>query len=74
MRKRDVIESVAEATGVKKTDVRVTLDAALELVRERLEAGSDVNLPPLGRIKVRTRGEGGEASRNYKLVLRKKEE
>ena len=69
MKKKDLIDRVAETTGVKKGDARKTVDAALGLIRDALEAGTDVTLPPLGRIKVRTRGEGAEAVAHYKLIL-----
>ncbi|RMH50038.1 MAG: hypothetical protein D6686_06805 [Alphaproteobacteria bacterium] len=75
MKKKDLVERVVERAGLRKGEARKAVDAALAVIRETLESGTDVTLPPLGRIKVKTRGEGAEATTHYKLVLtREKEE
>lgn len=52
LRKPDFIDRVVERSGAKKRDVKPIMEAALALLGETLERGEDLNLPPLGKIKV----------------------
>lgn len=49
---RDLIDSVATATGAKKPDVKATVEATLAALASALKAGSDMTLPPLGKVRV----------------------
>ena len=57
MRKFELIEAVAEASGHSKAVVREVLDAAADAVRKALRSGSDVFLFGLGKLSIRRRGE-----------------
>lgn len=52
MKKRDLINLVVERSGVKKRDAKPAVEAALAVLGDALAEGRDLNLPPLGKIKV----------------------
>lgn len=52
LRKKELIERVVERSGVKKRDARPAVEAVLALLGETLAEGRDVNLPPLGKLRV----------------------
>jgi hypothetical protein len=49
---KDLIESVATATGGKKPDVKKTVEATLAALGEALAAGKALTVPPLGKLRV----------------------
>lgn len=49
---KDLIDSVASATGGKKQDVKATVEAALAAIGEALATGKSLALPPLGKLRV----------------------
>ena len=53
LRKSDFVDRVAIRSGLKKNEVRPVIEAALAVLGDALEAGEAVQLPPLGRMKVR---------------------
>ena len=59
MKKQQFVERVVEETGVARKDVKAVVEATLALIGEALSSGMELNLPPLGKLKVnRVRGEG----------------
>ncbi|MGR3323359.1 MAG: HU family DNA-binding protein [Pseudooceanicola sp.] len=52
LKKRELIDKVVALTGQKKRDVRPTLEAAFAVLGEALDDGRDLNLEPLGKVKV----------------------
>lgn len=52
IRKKDFVDRVAERAGGKKAEARAAIDATLALLGEMLLAGEELNLPPLGKLKV----------------------
>jgi len=52
IRKKDFVDRAAERAGGKKTESRTAIDATLALLGELLLAGEELNLPPLGKLKV----------------------
>ncbi|NCO86266.1 MAG: DNA-binding protein [Rhodobacterales bacterium] len=52
IRKKDFVDRVADRSGVRKADTRTAIEAALALMAEMLVAGEELNLPPLGKLKV----------------------
>ncbi|WP_096785713.1 HU family DNA-binding protein [Rhodobacter sp. CZR27] len=63
LRKKDLIEQVAGATGVKRKEVREAVEATLVALGEALERGDELNLPPLGHLKVQRRNDIGAGIR-----------
>ncbi len=52
MKKKELIEAAVERAGVKKKDAKPAIEAALAILGEALSDGRDLNLQPLGKIKV----------------------
>jgi nucleoid DNA-binding protein len=59
---RDLIDSVATATGAKKPDAKIAVEATLAALAEALKSGSDMTLPPLGKLRVVKLAEKGGAT------------
>jgi nucleoid DNA-binding protein len=69
-RLKDLVEAVATATGGKRPEVKKTVEATLSSLAEALKRGSDLNLPPLGRIRVaKAAGKDGAPAMTLKLRL-----
>jgi hypothetical protein len=49
---KDLIDSVAAATGGKKPDVKKVVEATLAALGEALAAGKALAVPPLGKVRV----------------------
>lgn len=49
---KDLIDSVATATGGKKPDVKKTVEATLAALGEALATGKALSVPPLGKLRV----------------------
>jgi hypothetical protein len=69
IRKKEVYDHVAVATGLRKRDVREAIDSTLAYFHQCLSEGKDLHLPPLGKIRVMKRGKGEVSKLNYKLLL-----
>jgi nucleoid DNA-binding protein len=69
-RLKDLLEAVANATGGKRPEVKKTVEATLAGLADALKRGSDLNLPPLGRIRVaKAAGKDGAPAMTLKLRL-----
>lgn len=55
--RRELINRVADATGVKKPVVRQVVDGILKELGDTLSDGKALNLPPLGKASVRRQKE-----------------
>lgn len=54
---KDLIDSVASATGGKKPEVKKTVEATLAALGEALATGKALTVPPLGKLRVvKTKG------------------
>jgi hypothetical protein len=54
---KDLVDSVAEATGAKKPEVKATVEATLSALGSALASGRSLAVPPLGKLRVvKTRG------------------
>lgn len=58
LRLKGLIERVAATTGGKKKAVKDIVEATLAELSKALEAGEPINLPGLGRIRVKAAKEG----------------
>ncbi len=61
IRKKDFIGQVAAAAGGKRAEVRGVVDAVLALIADRLAAGDELVLPPLGRLRLMRERDNGKA-------------
>ena len=53
MRKKELIDLVVERSGLKKKDAKPIIEATLAILGEALADTRELNLQPLGKIKVR---------------------
>ena len=49
---KDLVDQVATATGTKKPDAKKAVEAVLSAMSTALKSGSDLALPPLGKLRV----------------------
>lgn len=59
LRKKDLIERVAQVSGAKKKDVKAAVEATLQVLGEALARGEALALPPLGKARVSRQKEAG---------------
>jgi nucleoid DNA-binding protein len=52
MRKKELIDRIVTATSAKRRDVKLIVEAALNILGEALSNGEELNLPPFGKAKV----------------------
>lgn len=52
MKKRDLVDRVAAHGKLKKSQVKPVVDAMLAVLAQALTDGQELNLPPLGKMKV----------------------
>jgi len=52
LRKRELIDRVVAASGMKKKDVKPVVEAALSVLGEALSKGEPMNLQPFGKLRV----------------------
>ncbi|MDO6800260.1 HU family DNA-binding protein [Shimia thalassica] len=52
LKKVELIDAVVERSGVKKKFAKPAIEAALAILGESLAEGRDLNLRPLGKVKV----------------------
>ena len=57
MTKADLVEKVAERTGLTRTDVAVVVDAFLDTVKKSMEGGNNIEIRGFGTFKVKLRKE-----------------
>ncbi|CAN5886937.1 HU family DNA-binding protein [soil metagenome] len=55
MTKADLVEQIAEATGLTKKDTAVVVDGFLEAVKQALARGSNIEIRGFGSFKVKRR-------------------
>ena len=60
--KKDLLDAVTEMVDVKRPDVKKVLEAALQLMGEKLGEGRELNLSPMGRIMPKRTKSGGKAT------------
>lgn len=55
MNKKELIDHIAQETGLSKTKAREAVDALIEAIQDRLGAGEKVTLPGFGTFRVTER-------------------
>jgi len=55
LRKKAFIDKIVEATGAKRKDAKPIVEAVLAELGTSLSDGADLQLPPLGKIKIHRR-------------------
>ncbi len=69
MKKPDLLDQVVARTNLKKRDVKPAVEAAFAVIREALQDGKELSMPPLGKVRlVKTKTlEGGAEVMTLKL-------
>ena len=52
LKKSDLLDQIVARTNLKKRDVKPAVEAALALMGDALRDGTELNLPPLGKLRV----------------------
>lgn len=61
LRKTEFIERVVEATGMKRKDIKPVVEVALKELGNALVKGEDLQLMPMGKVKIHKRkSDGGD--------------
>lgn len=55
MTKADLVEAVAEKTGLTRADVAEVVDKFLEAIKQTLEGGNNIEIRGFGTFKVKVR-------------------
>lgn len=75
IKKKEIIDAICHDSGLKKFEARAALEAMLSYVHDQIEAGEEVQIPPLGKIKIVQQNAGTVREKTiYKLVLSKPKE
>ena len=53
--KADLVEQVAEKTGLTRTDVAAAVDSMLEAIKKSLETGKNIEIRGFGTFKIKPR-------------------
>ena len=72
LKKKELIDRVAVASGLKKPQAKAAIEATLAILGESLEKGEAMNLEPLGKVKVQKEKDAGAALVYSCRVRRKK--
>lgn len=52
MKKKELLDAVTERSGVKRRDVKPAVEAMLAILGQALAEGRELNLQPLGKVKI----------------------
>jgi len=55
MTKADLVEKIAEKTGLTRTDVSVIVDGFLDAVRNSMKEGNNIEIRGFGTFKIKSR-------------------
>jgi len=67
LKMKGLVEAVVERTGQRKGEVRTAVQAALAVMGETLADGKELNLPPMGKVKI---NRVKETPRGQNLILK----
>jgi len=70
VKKKALYDRVAALSGAKKRDVKVIVEATLAVLGKALSDGEELQLPPLGKLRV-SRQKSANGSENLVLRLRR---
>lgn len=70
MKKPELLDAVVARTNLKKRDVKPAVEAALAVIGDALARGEQVNLPPMGKLRVIKAKELGDGAQVLTLKLR----
>ncbi|MFT4743114.1 MAG: hypothetical protein ACI91Z_001088 [Yoonia sp.] len=70
IKKPEFIDRAVDRTDVKKRDAKPAIEAALAVLSEALIKGEELNLPPLGKLRIVKTKDVGDGAKVLTLKLR----
>ncbi len=70
IKKPEFLDRAVSRTDVKKRDAKPAIEAALAVLAEALSNGEELNLPPMGKLRVVKSKDIGEGAKVLTLKLR----
>jgi hypothetical protein len=70
MKKPELLDAVVSRTNLKKRDVKPAVEAAFAVIAEALRDGTDLSMPPLGKVRVVKSKDIGDGAAVLTLKLR----
>lgn len=70
IKKGALLDKVVERSGAKRSDAKLVVEALFAVMGEELAAENDMQLPPLGKLKVVKTKEVGRGAKAITLKLR----
>ncbi len=70
VKKAELIDRAVEMSGLKKRDVKPSVEAAMAVLSEALIKGEELNLPPLGKLRVVKSKDVNDGAKVLTLKLR----
>ena len=52
LKKPELFDEIVKRTNLKKRDVKPAVETAMAVIAESLRDGTDVNVPPLGKMRI----------------------
>ncbi|WP_273249078.1 HU family DNA-binding protein [Sediminimonas qiaohouensis] len=52
MKKKELIDTIVERSGIKKKDAKPVVEAMLAVLGEQIAAGRELNLMPFGKLRI----------------------
>ncbi len=72
IKKKEIVEHVAGTTELNKRQAREGLEAALSFMHANLKEGQELQIPPLGKVRVVIQNDGTSREKTvYRLILQK---
>jgi len=72
IKKKEIVEHVAQTTELNKRQAREALEASFAFLHSTLKNGEEVQIPPLGKIRVVVQNDGTSRQKTvYRLILQK---
>lgn len=65
LKKKELLEEVVVRSGIKKKDAKPVVEAMLEILGESLADGRELNLQPLGKLRINR----SEDHANYRIIV-----
>ena len=70
LKKAELVDKVVEQTGVKKRDAKVSVEAALGILAQSLGNETELNLSPMGKVRLIKSKDVGDGAQVLTLKLR----
>ncbi|MEO9864981.1 MAG: HU family DNA-binding protein [Yoonia sp.] len=70
VKKGPILDAVVEKSGIKRSDAKLVVEALFEVMADKLINAEDMQLPPLGKLKIVKTKDVGKGAKAITLKLR----